>query len=76
MSAQDRRAADAVRSNRRYANAAAVLPKTTLDQTHAAALDWILGETEESRAALVRRLILDEAQRMGMPENSCGGRSS
>lgn len=55
-----------VRSQARYARAAMTIAPVTLDETHAAALRSITERTGESNAALVRRLLLDEAERRGI----------
>lgn len=51
----------------RRARAAAILAPITLDAQHAAALQWLVDDMDLPRAAIVRRLILDEAKRRGAP---------
>lgn len=57
----------AKRGAARRARAAMILSPITLDAQHAAALRWILGETDETTAACIRRLILAEAERRCAP---------
>lgn len=64
------------RNRRLYERAATVLPNIHLDQRHADALERLLAETGETRAALIRRLILSEEGRLrnrpGFPASAFG----
>lgn len=52
------------RSKARYSRAHAVLPKITLNAAEAAALLQIQSITSEQRAALIRRLLIEESNRV------------
>ncbi len=53
----------AARSAERYARAAAVLPKMTLDQAHADALAAIMRRDGSTKTAAVRAAIMRDAKR-------------
>lgn len=56
----------AKRSASRRARTAKTL-SLTIDALHVAAIEWLMEDTGETTSALVRRLLLDEAERRGAP---------
>lgn len=48
------------RSAERYKRAVRVLPKITLDETHATMLDALIAETDETVTGQIRRMIREQ----------------